>query len=335
MTQALYPLKFEPLYQRRVWGGRALEQLGKHLPGGADDPIGESWEIADLLRTATGEPARSIAANGPLAGQRIDQLIKHFTARLLGERLASRGIGPGFPLLIKYLDARQNLSVQVHPDSAYVAQHPGTHLKSEAWYVVDARPGAVIYKGLKPGVTPQQFRKAVADGSVEPLLNAIAVRVGDCHYLPSGTCHALGAGVTVAEVQTPSDTTFRVYDWGRTGRELHVEQAMQCIHFGAPDTNRHEQHRRSHQGPVTVDLLVQCPHFTIEQRTASRCTLELSGGEPVIWMVLDGAGRITCRVAGAEETSLSLGQTVLLPADMRDPFLHIDSHLEWLEIRIG
>ena len=124
-----------------------------------------------------------------------------------------------------------NLSVQVHPDDAYVRRHPEARLKSEAWHILDAQPGSVIYAGLKPGVDRDSFAQAIEDGTVVDKLVAIPAVPGECHYLPSGTCHALGAGVLVAEVQTPSDTTFRVWDWGRTSRELHIEQALECIDF--------------------------------------------------------------------------------------------------------
>ena len=245
----LYPLQFEPIYKPKVWGGRALESLGRALPGDTSNRIGESWELADLSKSSAsgggGGQERSVIANGPLAGKTLHDVIQRYGDRLLGRlRLNDDG---GFPLLVKFLDAQQNLSVQVHPSVDYAQEHPDAHLKSEAWYIIDAQPGAVIYKGIRDGVTAEQFRQAIDAGQVEELMIPVPVKTGDCHYLPSGTCHALGAGILVAEVQTPSDTTFRVYDWGRTDRELHLEQAMQCIHFGPPEvevTERTVAHRR-------------------------------------------------------------------------------------------
>ena len=145
----------------------------------------------------------------------------------------------GFPLLVKYLDAREHLSVQVHPSPDYAKSHEGAHLKTESWLILDADEGAMLYKGLKPGTSGADLQRAIESGTVPDLLIAEPAVVGQCHTLPSGTVHALGAGVLVAEVQTPSDTTFRVYDWakeyGRDGRELHIDQALECADLGPAD----------------------------------------------------------------------------------------------------
>lgn len=235
-----YPLLFRPALFPKVWGGDRLARFGKAVKPG--DRVGESWELADLPGTsasgAGGGAVRSVIANGPLAGKTIHDAIDLWSDALL-PRAALTPEG-NFPLLIKFLDAREDLSVQVHPSPAYAAKHKDAHLKTECWYVLDAAPGSVIYKGVKAGVTREVFERALRAGDgrgVVDLLEAVPAVVGECHNLPSGTVHALGAGVLVAEVQTPSDTTFRVYDWGRKGRELHSEQAMECIEWGpAPAT---------------------------------------------------------------------------------------------------
>ncbi len=240
-----YPLIFEPILMAKVWGGRRLERFGKHLPPG--QMIGESWELTDLGATSAsgggGGAARSVIANGPLNGKSIHDAMEAWNADMLGRARPSRD--GGFPLLVKFLDARENLSVQVHPSPAYAAAHPEAHLKTETWFVLDAAPGSVIYKGIKSGVTREDFALHVGEGKVVQDLIAVPAVPGECHNLPSGTCHALGAGVLVAEVQTPSDTTFRVFDWGRAGRELHVQQSLECIDFGpAPAATRLEQPSR-------------------------------------------------------------------------------------------
>jgi len=332
----MYPLKFEPIYKPKVWGGRALEKLGRTLP--SDEPIGESWELADLGQTAAsgggGGEARSTITNGPLAGWTLHEAMDHHGERLMG-RLARNPAGE-FPLLVKFLDANQNLSVQVHPSPAYAAAHPEAHLKSEAWYIVDAEPEAVIHKGVKEGTTPEQFREAIENNRVEELLIAVPVTPGDIHYLPSGTCHALGGGILVAEVQTPSDTTFRVYDWGREGRELHIDQALECIDYHPADTRRFEPHTRTERDGRVYEGLVRCDYFHLDRLTLPvGGSLDLAHLQPRVWMVLAGRGEITMAHPDprAAATPIHQGQTLLLPPELPDGALCIDAAMTLLEVR--
>lgn len=328
----LYPLLFEPIYKEKVWGGRTLEKLGRTLPGGAETTIGESWELADLGTTSVsgggGSAERSVVANGPLAGKTLHELMDLYGRDLMGD-LPRSDFGE-FPLLVKFLDANENLSVQVHPSAAYAAAHEDAFLKSEAWYVIDREPGAVIYKGVKQGVTPAQFRAAIDNDTIEDLLIKVPVEPGDCHYLPSGTCHALGAGVLVAEVQTPSDTTFRVYDWGRTGRQLHIAQAMQCIDFGPPNVALYERNTHVAGEIADVSTLVTCEFFRITRVwMRSGRQMQVAGDEPTVWMVLDGQGVITC---AAGDTAFKKGQTFLLPPGMGQAHAALNQDTTWLEV---
>lgn len=311
-----YPILFKPILHEKVWGGRALEKLGKQLPPGAC--IGESWELADL--PATVPNGRSVIEHGLYAGRTLREAIESDRALIMGSAPLSED--GGFPLLIKFLDAHQNLSVQVHPHAAYVARHPETHLKSEAWYIVDAEPRAVIYKGLRPGIDGEQFIQAIAQGTVPEVLNAVPVSPGECHYLPSGTLHALGQGVVVAEVQTPSDTTFRVYDWGReqgqSPREMHVEQALECMSFAPPPEPSVDDHPIE-AGGVRTARLVNCEHFAIERiELIDADRLEIvTNGMPEAWMILAGGCEIPPPDGGAGRPArLELGRTVLFPASM-------------------
>ncbi len=344
--ETLYPLKFTPIYKSKVWGGRTLEKLGRTLPDGPATLIGESWEIADLGATSAsgggGGEARSVIADGPLEGRTLHDAIAQFGPALIGDLLLTES--GEFPLLVKYLDAGENLSVQVHPSAEYAAAHPEAHLKSEAWYIVHAEPEAVIYKGLHEGVTPQQIRQAITAGSqadVEALMIRVPVKAGDCHYLPSGTVHALGGGILVAEVQTPSDTTFRVYDWGRTGRELHVEAALASMHMGPARTQAYE--KRTHIAGMftTVSKLVSCEHFRIEKvRMSEAYEQEIPYDQPTVWMVLEGAGRITPGIPARQgkhprpggPVTFSAGDTLLMPAKMPDARVAFDQDTTWLEV---
>lgn len=326
-----YPLVMEPIYKAKVWGGRALERLGRSLPEG--EMIGESWEVADLGETSVdgggGGEARSLIANGEMRGLTLGEAVRAMGINLVGDlRL---GEGGAFPLLAKYLDARENLSVQVHPSPAYAAKHPEARLKTETWYVVHAEPGAAIYRGFRAGVAHRDVERAVRTGSgegLEGLLRRVPVRAGDVHHLPSGTCHALGAGVVVAEVQTPSDTTYRLWDWGRTGRTLHLDQALECIDLD----ERGDAVRGPGHGRATV---VKTSHYEMVEWFATDGTeapVHATGERPMVWMVLEGEGRI--RVEGARESGavLKRGTTVVVPAMLTGATVEWDRDAHVVEV---
>lgn len=320
-----YALVFEPILKEKVWGGRRLARYAKALPEGV--MVGESWEIADLARTSAsgggGDAAVSVIANGAMRGRTIADAIGAWGAALLGsdglDRAEAVGAQTGagravFPLLIKYLDAGEHLSVQVHPSPAYAASHPEAHLKTESWYIVEAEATALpdgtrvepsVFVGLNEGVDEGAFRAHIADGSVAGDLRTLAARPGACHTLPSGTVHALGGGVLVAEVQTPSDTTFRVYDWkreyNRPDRELHIDQAVACIDFAGGEA-----------APV-VDAsaggrAAWTSHYCID---AVHGETGFDAGRMAILMVTGGAGVVT---GAGDDVPVEAGTTVLIPA---------------------
>jgi len=305
-----YPLLFRPILKDKVWGGRALEQFGKALPAGQN--IGESWELADLDATSAsgggGGSAHSIIENGPLAGKTLRDAINLWGSALMGTaKLTPAG---AFPLLVKFLDARENLSVQVHPSPAYAAANRDAHLKTESWYILAAEPGAVIYKGVKPGVTCEAFAAHIKDNTVANDMIAIPAVPGEIHNLPSGTCHALGAGVLVAEIQTPSDTTFRVFDWGRVGRELHIEKALACTDFGPAPCGAALPAGSRRARLVTTEF------YTIEEArpvAGERTPLKVTGG-PTVIMMLRGGGEL--RGVSHASVVLRAGATALVPASL-------------------
>jgi mannose-6-phosphate isomerase len=335
---SLYPLKFKPRFVEKIWGGRKLESvLGKTLPVGKS--IGESWEIYDFppgVVDKSGDWTSSEVANGPLAGRSLHSLVQEFGNDLLGD---VKPVGPHrqFPILIKFLDAEQDLSVQVHPDPAFAAANPHAHLKTEAWYVVQHDPGARIYKGLRPGVTRESFKRSIEQGTCEEQLAAIAVKEGQCFFLPSGTVHALGGGILAAEVQTPSDTTFRVYDFNRLEngkpRTLHVEQALTCIDFSGESAAEAKQPRSHVAGFfTTVTRLCTSEFFKIEKVRFSEGVEEpVPYDEPVVWMMLEGEAQV--RVDDVKKpTHLKRGETLLLPAKMKNPTIKTIKDCVWLEV---
>lgn len=313
-----YPLKFQPIYKPKIWGGRNLERLfERSLP--ANEKIGESWELCDLKEGV------SLAVNGPLAGMTLTEITSTLGDDLLGP---AQPMPDGrFPLLLKLLDANGILSLQVHPDEQAVEDLGGdAALKTECWYYIESRNG-YIYKGVKEGVGPDEFRSAIESERAEDVVRRVDIETGDFHYLPAGTVHALGPGLVVAEVQTPSDTTFRVTDWGR-GREIHVEESMKCIRFGLTGDEAPE---------AGDDCLLKTDYFTVAKKTAL-------ADEPALLpadlcsaiMILDGIGPIQIRHAGQEEPSLAArsGDTVLLPASLRGAALLSKTPCTWLEITL-
>ena len=336
----LYPLTFKPRLVEKIWGGRRLETvLGKALPPA--EPVGESWELYDFPPgVIEGEDGwvSSVVSQGPLAGRTLHQILEKEERAVMGKvPLLQSKHGGQFPLLFKYLDARDDLSIQVHPDQKYAASHPGAYLKNEAWYVVASEPESVLYKDLVPGVTRAAFDEALRAGSVEKLVRQLPVKEGDCHYLRSGTVHALGAGILAAEVQTPSDTTYRVFDFNRvdshTGqkRKLHIEQALECIDFSAePEPPTARNHTGSYF--TTVTRLVSCDFFTWDKvRMGMGVEMPVAGGQPVIWMIL--AGRVELR-AGGTSVHVGPGDTVLLPAEMGKTIVKAETDAVWLETAI-
>ena len=336
----LYPLKFKPRFFEKIWGGRKFQtQLGKALPGAAERPIGESWELYDfppgLVENSAGWLSSEVA-NGPLAGKTLHDLVGERGAELLGDVKLVPPHGQ-FPVLIKFLDAKDDLSVQVHPDEKYAAEHPDAFLKTEAWYVIQHDAEAKLYKGLTPGTTREAFEKAIKAGTVEQYIEAVDVKPGDCHFMPSGTVHALGAGILAWEVQTPSDTTFRVYDFNRieasTGkpRKLHIEQALACIDFsGKPGP---KQPRSTVSGNYsTVSRLVTSAYFILDKvRMKTGTGKPLPYQQPVVWTMLEGEAHVS--VEGlAEPVTIARGETVLLPSRMNNPRIFSRSACVWLEV---
>jgi len=311
----MLPLVFEPYLRPQIWGGRALgEQFGKRLSD-PEQMYGESWEVS-------GHPHHpSRVAEGEFAGRMLPELFAEFQNSILG----AAGRYEQFPLLIKLLDCQRTLSVQVHPDDFAARELLGEpNGKTEAWVVLATGDNAVVYAGFKAGVDRNELVSRLESGTVEECLHSFIPKVGDCLFMPAGLVHAVGGGVVMAECQQASDATFRLYDWNRidpaTGapRKLHIEEALQSIHFDlAPGRPTTPTPRTSLPPGVRAEHLVACPYFRLDRFEFSvgglvPTFLPLPGGECTIWLVLDGA----CVLEGADYRRLFVkGETVLLPAD--------------------
>jgi len=312
----VYPYTFEPIYKDRIWGGQNLRRLfGRALPPGRQ--IGESWELADL------EQGVSLVANGPERGTTLTRLTQQLGVRLLGKAATDRE--GRFPLLLKFLDANDILSLQVHPDRQVAMEiGPEAAAKTECWYVLESR-GGFVYKGVKPGVTAEHFRQAIREDRVADLVRRVEVKAGDFHYLPAGTVHSLGAGVVVAEIQTPSDTTYRVSDWGR-GRELHVDQSMRSIRF--------EPAGDAPPG-AAGNRLAATEFFDVALRQLSAGE---SAGAPLgvctALMILKGAAAVVHDAPVEQVVRLRAGRTVLLPAALAGPTVRTKAGCRYLQITL-
>jgi mannose-6-phosphate isomerase len=304
----LYPLTFHPIFKERVWGGREIEKLyGKKLPPGK--PIGESWEISDR----PGD--ESVVANGPLAGKNLRWLMENFPREILGD--AKPAPGNRFPLLCKILDAREKLSLQVHPPAHKAVELRGEP-KTEMWFIADAARGAELFAGLKHGITRAQFEGKISDGTVADCFHRVSVRAGDTMFLPSGRVHAIGAGLVIFEIQQNSDTTYRVFDWNRVGldgkpRELHVAQSLASVDFNDFEpklvSEKFSGDDKIKSRPLVRDQLFNVEH--LEMKTGAVAKLK----EQKLQIVAAVGGQVEIK-SGSEIVKLSAGQFGLIPASL-------------------
>ena len=312
-----YPLKFKPIFKQRIWGGQKLREIfNKDIP--PFEKIGESWELADL------PDDKSVIANGELAEQTLNSTIQKYPKEITG----NENFSLPFPLLIKFLDAQDILSVQVHPDLQTCRRLGEGEPKTECWYIISAQRDAFIYKGLKKGVTKTQFTEAIINGEVADLLAKVPVETGECHFLPAGTAHSIGPGLLIAEIQLPSDTTYRVFDWNRldengNSRQLHIRQALESIRF---DISEEEL------AVTTIGRLVQCEYFTVDKgHQAKNCEVLLSPGEVKVLIIISGYGTITSPEVNAVE--FKAGDCLLIPASYEGAICFADE-TEYLTVKL-
>ncbi len=342
-----------PIASRRPWGGRDLitklgktfvecDDKGNEVTVGPDELVGESWEIADM------GIEDSVVANGWLAGNAMSEVMETYLERIVGEKVYNY-YGRQFPLLVKFLDINEKLSVQVHPDDEIAAERYDSLGKAELWYVLDAKPGAKVYMGFNREMTAQEFYDRCNSGNVEEVLNVIHPKKGDVIYTPAGTIHAAEGGILVAEIQESSDLTLRLYDWGReynpeTARPVHVEEAIDIIDYRPYDFRNyrkgpewghechchdgHDHHHDAAEGQV-VETLVESPQFNVTKlNLTDPLHIYMDKFESfIVYVCIEGAASIQVPSvkengeAYMETYELEKWETVLIPADMPDFYL--------------
>lgn len=319
----MYMMKFDPILKQTLWGGDKINDY-KHLNNSLTH-IGESWEIS-------GVPGHeSVVANGPWKGTALPALIDRLGADLVGRNNYER-FGTLFPLLVKFIDARLDLSIQVHPDDRLAHERHGCPGKNEMWYVIAAEPGAQLCAGLSHPISPEEYERRIADGSIEDVLCFHKLRAGDVFHIPAGRVHSIGAGAFIAEIQQTSDITYRIYDYNRRDdngrlRELHTEWARDAIDYTV------QADYRTHYTPHTNEPveLVSSPHFTTslydltEDMHCDYSELDTF----IIYICTKGAATL-CDDAGSE-LAISQGETVLIPACTRSVHIRPDGHVCLLE----
>jgi mannose-6-phosphate isomerase len=304
----LYPLKFKPIPREMVWGGSKLQKLyNKSFP--ADSKIGESWEISGI------GGAISIVENGRLEGNNLQELIEIYMGDLIGEKVFEK-YGIEFPLLIKLIDATDDLSIQVHPDDQLAARRHNSFGKTEMWYVLEAEPDAELITGFNREVNAGVYKEKLKSGKLLELMNIEKVQPEDVYFIPAGRVHAIRKGIVLAEIQQTSDITYRIYDWDRlddkgNSRQLHIDEAMEAIDFGF-----HDDYRTIAANDLNVPvLLADCEYFTVNRIRFDKKVVRdyILIDSFIIYICTGGEFNLAW---GNESIGIKKGETVLIPADL-------------------
>ena len=320
----MQPIKFQPLLKQTLWGGDKIVTF-KHLDSQLEN-VGESWEISGVKDNET------IVKEGPLKGKSLNEVVAELKDRLVGKENYQR-FGDEFPLLIKFIDARQDLSIQVHPNDEIAHKQGKPRGKTEMWYLMESEPGAKLYCGLKKQITPDQYKEMVDNDTICDALAQYEVKEGDCFFLPAGRIHAIGPGCFLAEIQQTSDVTYRIYDYKRKDkngnyRELHTKLAAESINYQVENDYRTHYVGRLNKGVS----LVQCPYFcTAVYDLNEPMTLDYSELDSFVILIgLKGEGRITDNEGN--EVSIMAGDTLLIPATTEA--LSVSGTIKFLETYI-
>jgi mannose-6-phosphate isomerase len=323
----LYPLKFETVLKEKVWGGNALVSRFNKKPTGSNQ-IGESWELSAVADSL------SVVSNGFLAGNNIEELIEVYMGDITGDSVFEK-FGNEFPLLIKLIEAQEDLSIQVHPGDELARKRHKAYGKTEMWYILESKKGSKIYTGFKEGVTKELYQEALVNGNINELLNAENVDEGDTFFTPAGRVHAIGAGIVLVEIQQTSDITYRIFDWNRKGsgkekRELHTELALDAIDFNQTGKNK----IRREPAMNKTENLVSCEFFNTNilciNKPISKDYYFIDSF--VVYICIEGEFLISWDDNSERVTK---GETVLLPAMIKEVILKPSNEARLLEVYIN
>lgn len=319
----LYPLKFKPILKSIIWGGDEICKFKGVTP--EQDGIGESWEISSVKGNV------SVVANGELENKDLSEIIDTYKAQLVGKKNFET-FGNTFPLLIKFIDARDNLSIQVHPDDELAKKRHDSFGKTEMWYVINATPSAFLYSGFEKQMTPESYVKSIEDNTFVDSLAKHDVKAGDVFFLPAGRVHAIGAGTFIAEIQQTSNITYRIYDYNRkdangNGRELHTELAKDAIDFKLYDNYKNSYTRAENQ-PV---MLESCRYFTTNLLEVTKdITRDYSDIDSFVAYICMG-GACSIKDDKGNDLSVKQGETILIPADTKSVSISPEGNVLLLE----
>ena len=321
----LYPMKFTPIIKETIWGGKKLNQ--KYNKGKASQTnIGESWELSGIQENI------SIVENGFLAENDIQELIEVYMSDLVGDKVYKQ-FGIEFPLLFKFIDANDQLSIQVHPDDKTARQKHKAYGKTEMWYVIDAEKNATIINGFKKNLDKEEYLKHLNNGTIEEIVNRVSVTKGDVIYIPAGRVHSIGKGVVLAEIQQTSDITYRIYDWNRKGldgnlRELHTDLAIDVINFDKPKNNKEDITIEENKTCTLIDSPVFKTNIIKLDNTIEKDYFTTDSF--IVYMCIDGSAEII--TSGNENVQITTGETVLIPNEITTVRIKPDKNCTLLEV---
>lgn len=321
----LYPMKFTPIIKETIWGGKKLNQ--KYNKGKASQTnIGESWELSGIQENI------SIVENGFLAENDIQELIEVYMSDLVGDKVYKQ-FGIEFPLLFKFIDANDQLSIQVHPDDKTARKKHKAYGKTEMWYVIDAEKDATIINGFKKNLDKEEYLKHLNNGTIEEIVNRVSVTKGDVIYIPAGRVHSIGKGVVLAEIQQTSDITYRIYDWNRKGldgnlRELHTDLAIDVINFDKPKNNKEDITIEENKTSTLIDSPVFKTNIIKLDNTIEKDYFTTDSF--IVYMCIDGSAEII--TSGNENVQITTGETVLIPNEITTIRIKPDKNCTLLEV---